>query len=426
VLFLYYMEATITLTIPRGYKVELDINNKQRSLLVQCAGVARWAWNWGLVRRIQEYEETGKSSNAIVQHRQLNALKATEYPWLYNYSKCIPQEALRDLDKAYQNFFHRVKKGEKPGFPKFKSKKWGVGSFRLTGIIRVESDRIRLPRIGWLRLKERGYIPTDGIHILSATVSERAGRWFVSVQCREEIEVTPATSEPIGVDLGVKELAVCSDGQRFENPKALRQAQRKLRRLQRELSRRKKGGQNYKKTKAKIAKLHYRIANIRKDVLHKATSTIVAKTKPNDERPSVVVIEDLNVSGMMKNHHLAQAIVDVGFAEFRQQLEYKTVWNGEELMIADRFFPSSRLCPECGCINDELTLADREWTCNCGAVHDRDLVAACNLRDLALCTASSAGTGRKANACGEDIRPVTVRQAASLRQEPSIESRLRF
>jgi len=371
--------------ITRGYKVELDVNNGQRTLLLQCAGVARWAWNWGLAHRKAEYASVGKSSNAIEQHRQLNALKALEYPWLYNYSKCIPQEALRNLDKAYQNFFRRVKNGEKKvGFPEFKSRKRGIGSFRLTGTIRVENARIKLPRIGWLRLKEHNYIPTEGIHILSATVSEKAGRWFVSVQCREEIEVTQAAGEPIGVDLGVKEMAICSDGQRFENPKALRKSQRKLKRLQRELSRREKGGQNWKKTKAKIAEMHYCIANIRKDALHKATFSICAKTKPDEERPSVVVIENLNVSGMLKNHCLAQAIADVGFAEFRRQLEYKTAWLGEELLTADRFFPSSKLCRHCGCINDSLTLSDRTWTCDCGAVLDRDLNAAINLKNLAV------------------------------------------
>lgn len=404
----------------RAYKVELDPNNKQRTAFVRHAGAARWAWNWGLARRIEEYKKNGKSSNAIEQHRQLNALKKTpEYAWCYTVSKCVFQEALRNLDRAYQNFFRRVKAGEKPGFPKFKRKKEGSGSFRLTGAIRVENGRIRLPRLGWIRLKERSYLPTEGIHILSATVSCRAGRWFVSVQCREEIVVSEAKGEPIGIDLGIKEMAVCSDGRRFENPKALRKAQKRLARLQRALSRQKRGGQNYRKTRRKIARLHYRITNIRKDALHKATSAIVAKTKPDGERPSVVVIENLNVSGMMKNHHLAQAIADVGFYEFRRQLEYKTMWHGEELVTADRFFPSSRLCPECGCINGELTLADREWTCDCGAVHDRDLVAACNLRDLAICTASSAGTGRTANACGEDVRPVAVQQAASLKQEPN-------
>ena len=410
--------------ILRAYKVEIDPNNVQRTALLKHAGAARFAWNWGLARRKQEYEETGKSSNAITQHRQLNELKKTDFPWMYDVSKAAPQEALRDLDKAYQNFFRRVKKGgETPGFPKFKSRKNGIGSFRTTGAIHVENARIKLPRIGWLRLKEHGYIPIDGIHVLSVTVSESAGHWFVSVQCRQEIEVAQATGEPVGVDLGIKELAVVSDGQRFENPKALRKAQSKLKRFQRELSRRKKGGKNREKTRQKIAKAHQRIANIRRDTLHKATSAIVAKTKPDSKRPSVVVLEDLNVSGMLANHCLSQAISDVGFAEFRRQLEYKSVWYGSELLLADRFFPSSRLCRHCGCINSELKLSDREWTCDCGAIHDRDLNAAINLKNLA---SKLPAVRRKVTPVESDIRPIAVSLATSLKQEPSTESLGRF
>ena len=412
--------------ITKGYKAELDPNNVHRTHLLQHAGAARFAWNWGLARRKQEYEETGRSGNAIEQHRQLNALKPSEFLWMYEVSKCAMQESLRDLDKAYRNFFRRVKNGEKPGFPKFKSRKRGIGSFRLTGAIRVEENKVRLPRIGWLRLKEHGYILTEGIHILSATVSEKAGRWFVSVQCREEKAVTQAIGGAIGVDLGIKTMAVCSDGREFENPKALRKARRRLARLQRELARRRRGGQNWKKTKAKIAKLYYRIANIRKDALHKATSAICATAKPDGERPTLVAIEDLNVAGMTKNHCLAQAISDVGMGKFRRQMEYKTVWNGEELFVADRFFPSSRLCPICGCINSELKLSDRKWTCDCGAVHDRDQNAACNLRDLAIRTVSSAGTGLRAKACGEGVRLAAVSLASSVKQESTIESHGRF
>lgn len=412
--------------ILRAYKVEIDPNNVQRTALLKHAGAARFAWNWGLARRKQEYEETGKSSNAITQHRQLNELKKTDFPWMYDVSKAAPQEALRDLDKAYQNFFRRVKKGgETPGFPKFKSRKNGIGSFRTTGAIHVENARIKLPRIGWLRLKEHGYIPIDGIHVLSVTVSESAGHWFVSVQCRQEIEVAQATGEPVGVDLGIKELAVVSDGQRFENPKALRKAQSKLKRFQRELSRRKKGGKNREKTRQKIAKAHQRIANIRRDTLHKATSAIVAKTKPDSKRPSVVVLEDLNVSGMLSNHCLAQAISDVGFAEFRRQLEYKSVWYGSDLMLADQFFPSSRLCRHCGCINSELKLSDREWTCDCGAILDRDLNAALNLKSLAVPSVRRKQAERQTLA-ESDVRLAVVSQAASLKQEPSLESRGRF
>jgi len=412
--------------ILRAYKVEIDPNNKQRTALLQHAGAARFAWNWGLARRKAEYESTGKSSNAIAQHRQLNALKRTEFPWMYGVSKCAMQEALRNLDKAYQNFFRRVKSGDKKkGFPKFKSRKQGIGSFRLTGAIHVEDGQIKLPRLGWLRLKERGYIPTEGVHVLSATVSERAGRWFASIQCREEIEVSQAKGDPVGVDLGIKTMAVVSDGREFENPKALRRAHRRLARLQRELSRRKKGGYNRKKTKAKIAGLHYRIANIRRDALHKATSAICATTKPDGERPRIVAIENLNIAGMMKNHCLARAIGDVGMAEFGRQVKYKTIWNGEQLFVADRFFPSSRLCPSCGCVNSELKLSDRVWTCDCGAVLDRDRNAASNLRDLAVRQVLPKLAERQAPV-ESDIRPVAILQAASSKQEPSIESHGRF
>lgn len=406
--------------ILRAYKVELDPNNKQRTALLKHAGAARFARNWGLARRIEEYRETGRSSNAIEQHRQLNALKKTEYPWLYEVSKCAPQEALRDLDKAFANFYRRVrlkKQGKLKGpvgFPKFKSKKRGAGSFRLTGSIRVERARIRLPRLGWIRLKEHGYIPIEGIRILSATVSERAGRWFVSAQVEQEIEVERATGPAVGVDLGVKVMATCSDGAVFENPKALRRYKRKLVRLQRELSRRKKGGRNRERTRRKIARLHYRISNIRKDALHKATSAIVAKTKSPSQRPSVVVIEDLNVSGMLKNRYLSKAIADVGFCEFRRQLEYKAAWYGIDLLVADRFYPSSKTCAECGSVKPMLKLSERTFVCeDCGCVMDRDLNAGRNLAQL-VSTVSSTGI----NACG-DGRFMAPARCPSLKQEPS-------
>lgn len=393
--------------ILKAYKTEIDPNNIQRTVLLRHTGAARFSYNWGLAQRKAEYEATGKSSNGIEQHRKLNALKPTEFPWMYEVSKCAMQEALRNLDKAYQNFFRRVKNGEREvGFPKFKSKRTGIGGFRLTGAIHITVTHIKLPRIGLLRLKEHGYIPTDGIHILSVTVSEKAGRWFVSVQCEEEIEYSISTGKPTGVDLGIKELAVLSDGTRFVNPKALKNAQVKLVRLQRELSRRKKSGSNRDKTKHKIAKVNYRIANTRRDAIHQATSTITAKNKTYEDRPSVVAIEDLNVNGMMKNRCLAQAISDVGFREFRRQLTYKTSRLGEQLFIADRFFPSSRLCHFCGTINSELTLDDRKWICGCGAVHDRDLNAAINLRNLAVRAVRPELEASASNACEEDIRPI--------------------
>lgn len=391
--------------IQRGYKTELDLNDRQRTACLRHAGAARFAYNWGLQRKMDAYQAGQPIPTAIDLHRELNARKKTAWPWLYEVSKCAPQEALRDLDRAFAHFFRRVelqKQGQQNGpvgFPCFKSRKRGVGSFRLTGSIRVFPDRIQLPRLGRLRLKERGYLPSSGVKILSATVSERAGRWFVSLQVEEEIpDPPPAQGAPIGVDLGISTLATQSDGVTYANPRALTQAQQKLRRLQRQLARQQKGSRNREKTRRKIARLHYRIANIRRDALHQATSSIVAKTKPAAERPSVVVIEDLNVSGMLQNHHLARAIADVGLYEFGRQLHYKATWAGSEIVVADRWYPSSKRCSRCGTLKAELDLSERMYECACcGLVMDRDLNAARNLVQL-ISTASSAGS----NACGEE------------------------
>ncbi len=388
--------------IYRAYKTGLKLNNRERTLLAGCAGTARFAFNWGLRQKIDEYAATGKSPNFYELHRRLTTLKKGELAWLYNYSKSIPQTALRDLEQAFQNFFRRVKNGEKPGFPRFKSRKRGIGSFRLHGSIRVEAGRIKLPRIGWLRLQEKGYLPTTEVKILSATLSERAGRWLVSLQVEEEIPDRIATGPIVGVDLGIKNLAVTSHGETYENPKALRHALKRLARLQRELTRRQKGSQNRAKTRAKIARLHYRIACLRQNAIHQATSRIVAKTKPDLERPALVVMEDLNVAGMMQNGKLARAVADVGMGEFTRQMAYKCTWNGTKLVQADRWFPSSKQCSRCGQVKTTLTLAERVFRCEaCGLEIDRDHNAALNLMQLG--TARSAGDDGLAivQACGE-------------------------
>ncbi len=384
--------------IQRAYKTELRLNNQERTLLTGCAGAARFAYNWGLRQSVDAYEVTGKRPSYPELHRQLNELKQGDLAWLYDYSKTIPQEALRDLDKAFQNFFRHLKKGEKPGFPRFKSRKRGIGSFRIWGCIEVDDRRIKLPRIGWLRLHEAGYLPVGGVKILSATVSERAGHWFVSLQVEEEIADQRATGERVGVDLGIKSLAVCSTGETYANPRALDHATRQLARCQRELSRRQKGSRNRAKTKAKLARLHQRVANLRRDAIHQATSRIVAKTKPEAERPSVIVIENLNVSGMMQNHSLARAIGDVGMGEFGRQMAYKCVWQGITLQKADRWYPSSKRCSGCGQVKESLLLSERVYRCEaCGLNIDRDLNAARNLAQLSKTTASSAGS----EACGD-------------------------
>ena len=382
----------------KGYKVELDLNNQQRAACIKHADVARFAYNWGLKRKIESYEQTGQSPSAIALHRELNKLKQTEFPWMYEVSKCAPQGALHNVDMAFNNFFRRIKESkDKPGFPKFKSRKYGFGSFQFTGTIKVFKKYIQLPRLGVLKLKEGGYIPATGVHILSATVSEKAGRWFVSVQVKEEHpDLSLATGEPIGVDLGIKAMATCSDGQMFDNPRALDKKSKQLVRWQRRLSLRKKGSKNREKARRKVAKLYLQIANIRQDAIHKATSTIVAKTKPDNERPTTIVLENLNVKGMLKNHKLAQAIADVGLSEFRRQIEYKVSLAGEQVLFANQWYPSSKTCSRCGVIKTELDLSERIYICNsCGLVIDRDLNAALNL--VQLTTASSVGS----NACGD-------------------------
>jgi len=382
-----------------AFKTELDLNNIQKTACARHAGAARWAYNWGLARKIDAYQNKEKVPTAIDLHRELNALKKGELAWMYEVSKCAPQEALRNLDQAYAHFFRRMKEkkaGKKieVGFPKFKSKKNGLGSFRLTGAIHIFEHAIQLPRLGRLRLKERGYLPVEGVHILSATVSERAGRWFVSVQVEMNQPEPLETDKPVaGVDLGIMALATVSDGTKIENPHALKNDLSKIRRLQRMVSRRQKGSANREKARQKLAKAHMRVANIRKNALHQTTS-LLARTK------SAVVLEDLNVNGMVKNHHLAQAIVDVGFHEFRRQLVYKGQWYGCKIILAPRFYPSTKRCSKCGHIKGEMGLSERVYTCDhCGHMIDRDLNAAINLKKL------TTGSSPESYACGESVRP---------------------
>jgi putative transposase len=252
--------------------------------------------------------------------------------------------------------------------------------------------------LGELRLKECGYLPVAGTHILSATVSEKVGRWFVSLQVRQEVSIPePPQSNVIGVDVGIKHLAVTSDGQVFDNPKALTKAQGLLRTRQKAMDRKVKGSANRRKAQEKVAKTHYRIANIRKDAIHKMTSTITKSA-------SVIVVETLNVAGMIKNHHLARALADASLSEIHRQLEYKAKWRGTTLLKADRFYPSSKRCSRCGHKKETLALSERVYRCeipSCGHVMDRDLNAAINLKNLAgsspvsACCPGSAGHARK-------------------------------
>jgi putative transposase len=398
--------------VNKAYRYELDPNNQQKSSLHQHAGVARFAYNWGLEQRIHLFKiNHGKDrfTDAMKQHKLLNSFKSTQFPWMYEVSKCAPQEALRDLHRAFQNFYRGREKGQRIGFPRFKRK--GVrDSFRLTGTIRFEDRKIQLPRIGKVRLKEKRVVYCTG-HILSATVRRRADRWFVSVAVEEEIpDPVPNVENPVGVDLGIKNLATLSDSTVFANPRALGRRLRKLKHLQRKLSRKQKGSKNSEKAKMQLAKMYLRVFNIRQDTLHKLTTNLA-------KNHSRIVIEDLCVSGMMKNRNLARTIADVGFYEFRKQLEYKCQWYGSQLVVAPRTYPSSRMCSMCGHRKKELTLSEREYHCDqCGLKLDRDLNAALNL--------VAASWSETENACGEDVRleanPQGVAERTSVKQEPNL------
>ncbi|MBS1722370.1 MAG: transposase [Armatimonadetes bacterium] len=363
----------------RAYRTELNPNNAQRTLLVKHAGCARFAYNWGLAK----IKDQTSKPNAMALHRELNARKQSDFPWMYEVSKCAMQEALRDLQRAFGNFFDKRAK-----FPTFKSKRHGSTSFRLTGTIKVEDRRIQLPRLGWLRLKEAKYIPQNA-HVLSVTVSEQAGRWYVSVLVKEEAQPLKLDGV-LGIDLGIKTLATCSDGTQYENPKALATYETQLKRLQRKMSRQQITSNRRKHTEARIARVWATIRNTRQDAIQKATTDIV-----KNKRCQVVALEDLNVRGMVKNHCLAKSVHDAGMRQFRTTLEYKQKWAGGLVFLVDRWFPSSKTCSACGVVKDKLSLRERTFVCEaCGMTLDRDLNASVNL----MYTASSAGINGRGDA----------------------------
>jgi putative transposase len=316
-------------------------------------------------------------------------------------SKCAPQQALRNLDVAYKRFFKGLKSKKKTGFPKRK-KKGNRDSFYLEGSFKIEGTRIKVPKLGWLQCHEN--LPQAAPK--NCVISRRADRWYISFATGKEPKPTPKIRGIVGVDLGITLLAKLSSGVEFLNPRPLQSNLKRLARYQKKLARQKKGGQNRKKTKAKIARLHARIANIRKDSLHKITSYLA-------KNHSQIVIEDLNVSGMLKNRKLAAKIADVGFHEFRRQLTYKCAWYGSEIIVVDRWFPSSKTCSACGVVKDKLDLSERIFSCgSCGHTLCRDLNAAINLENAGSLSVS---------ACGECVSLPNTRKQRSMKQELNAE-----
>lgn len=358
----------------RSFKTELDLNNKQKTLCARHAGTARHAYNWALAlcNQLINHNKNNptdkiKFPTAIDLHKLLVASVKAENSWYYKSSKCAPQEALRNLTKAFKRF--RQVKGS--GFPRFKKKNVS-DSFYLEGSLKISGNKIKLPTIGWVKCYEQ--LPT--VAPKNVTISKRAGRWFIAFKLDATPTNNQALGEAVGVDLGINTLATCSNGFVAQNPKAYRKAKRKLAKLQKELCRRTKGGKNREQTKLKLAKKHYQISSIRSDALHKLT-TYLAKNH------SEIWCEDLNISSMLKNHKLAAAIADCGFYEFKRQLEYKTAWYGSKLSLVDRWFPSSQLCSNCG-NKQSMPLSQRQYDCpNCNLLIDRDLNASINILNYA-------------------------------------------
>ncbi len=400
-----------------AYKIELDPTQKQVSQFVECAGIARYSWNWSLSDRIERYRNnTGNDryTTAIYQNKELTRLKNTQLPWMKKYSKTIQQNETRNLEQTFQNFFKGTHR-----FPKFKKKGKSKDSFRLTSTIRIlqkgkprraknqgslfTAPRIQLPCLKTIRIKEVPDLQASTV-ITSATVSREGNRWFVSLTCTEEKHPNDLNQNgSVGVDLGLIDLAITSDKEHFDNPKPLKKALKKLRRLNKELSRRDKFSKNWYRTRDKINKHHARIKYIRNDTLNKLTTYLVRSYE-------TIVIEDLNVKGMMKNRKLSRAIADVGWGELRRQLEYKSSWYGTQLIVAPRFFPSSRLCSGCWNKKIDLALSDRTYRCDhCGLIINRDENAALNLKIFGLLYRINPSVAdswtETLNACGEYIRP---------------------
>jgi len=361
-----------------AHRIALDPNNAQATYLARAAGTARFAYNWALAEWKRQYE-AWKADNTLAkpsQHalrRQLNATKREQFPWMLEVTKNAPQMAIIQLGQAFQNFF-----AGRASYPQFRKK--GVHDrFTLTNDqFGLDSSRIRIPNLGWVRMRET--LRFTG-KIMSATVSRVADRWYVSiaVDTSDSSHLLKAENQgEVGVDLGVSALATLSTAEAVPGPKPHKALLSRLRRLSRSLSRKQKGSANRCKAKARLARLHARIAAIRSDALHKLTTDLT-------RRFHTIGIEDLNVRGMMRNRHLARSIADMSFFELRRQLEYKAGMRGGIVKVADRFFASSKTCSACGHKLENLPLSLRQWVCPaCRTTHDRDVNAAINLKVMAV------------------------------------------
>ena len=377
----------------KSIKIMLIPNNKQKTKLIQCFGVSRFAYNWTLGKQQENYKNGGKFISDNELRKEFTKLKKTkEYEWLNKYSNNIPKQAIKDACDSYKRFFKGYSK-----FPRFKSKKKSRPSFYVDNIkIKFSDTHVKLEKLSnstkknkaklnWVRSAEKNRIPTDCKYINPRVTFDGVNFW-ISVGIEYENNLELPTNEGIGIDLGIKDLAICSDKNIYKNinkTSKVKKIEKKRRRLQRQISRKyelNREGRSYKKTsnikklEKELLKVNQRLTNIRHNYLHQTTTEII------NRKPIFIVLESLNVVGMMKNKHLAKAIQQQCFYEFYRQIQYKCLWNNIKFIEADRFYPSSKTCSECGSVKKQLKLSEREYICEeCGCVIDRDYNASVNL-----------------------------------------------
>ena len=385
------------------YRYRLNPTAEQERKLNQFAGACRFIWNWALGCKRDSFEQTGKTLSYNDLSAELTRLKqqpATS--WLREMHAQSLQQALRDLDSAYQHFFRRARNGDKKkGFPKFKSKKTDTPRFRMPQDVRLDESFVSVPKIGMISVIV--HRPIHGVTKSATFKREACGHWYICLVTEQQIG--PKVDRPIqthvGIDVGLKSLATLSSGETIDNPRWYRTQARKLRRAQKALSRKLKGSRNRGKARLTVARLHQKIRNQRNDVLHKLSANLV-------HHFDLISIEDLNVSGLAKSK-LSKSVLDAGWSMFRSMLSYKADRQDKHIVAIGRFFPSSKTCGACGSVNADLTLSDRDWTCRCGVHHDRDLNAARNIDREGLRLWKqivAAGHAETQNACGDPVRPI--------------------
>jgi putative transposase len=378
------------------YRFRMRPTRVQEQSLNRMAGARRWVWNWALARWKDAYAITGESISLKRLSAELTSLKEEpETAWLKEADSQALQQVLKDLHRAFSNFFER-----RARYPRFKSRKRDPLRFRIPQRVKIDDAKVYVPKVGRVRIRQSQPVEEE---TKSATFRRSAdGKWYVTLTVEFAMPDIPLPSpnplRVVGIDLGLKTFATITAQEPIPCPKFFRKGQRKLRKAQRVLSRRKPGSKRKTKAKLAVARIHQRIANQRGDFLHKLTTKLVGE---NDG----ICIEDLSLKGLARTK-LAKSFTDASMGEFRRQLTYKCGWNRKHLVVIDRFFPSTRLCRGCGAINGELTLSDRHWVCGCGMVHDRDGSAATNIRDEGLRILAE-GHSDKRNARGAGVRPPT-------------------